>query len=93
MDVTVGKLGYSTLAEAHSVATPYMYIPRDGFRETEPLAAFARARMVSEEISLDEYRDGSWVAKLTALQARPRATLPTSNGADQVAEFILDRLP
>ena len=41
-DAVVGKLGYSTVAEAALAGVSYAYVPRNQFRETESFGKFRR---------------------------------------------------
>ena len=49
-DVVIGKLGYSTLAEAYQAGVPYGFIRRPGFRESDILADYVGARMSALEV-------------------------------------------
>lgn len=87
-DAVVGKLGYSTLAEAYQAGLPYGYIPRERFRETAPLAAFVRAEMRGVEIPAAQFEEGRWLALLPDLLAEPRVERDGPNGAVEIAGFV-----
>lgn len=88
-DVIVGKLGYSTLAEAYASGIPYVYIPRANFPETAALSRFAKVLMHALELSEERYYTGEWLDVLPQLLTRPRLQQTGPNGADQIAEFLL----
>ena len=88
-DAVIGKLGYSTLAEVYHAGVPYGFIRRSGFRESDVLADYAAARMVSTEVPEADFESGDWGAFLPRLLELPRWAAGQPNGADQVAEFIL----
>ena len=87
-DVIIGKLGYSTLAEARAAGLPYIYIPRPNFPETEPMSRYAREDMGAVELSEERFLSGDWLDLLPELLARPRTRPETPNGADQIAEYL-----
>lgn len=89
-DVIVGKLGYSTLAEAYASGIPYVYIPRARFPETAALSRFAKLVMDAVELPEERYFSGEWLDVLPQLLARPRLKHTGPNGADQIAEFLLE---
>lgn len=88
----VGKLGYSTLAEAYNAAIPYGYIPRATFPESPPLGAFVRNVMHGIEISPADYQSGAWLKKIPALLDSPRPSRNSPNGAGLIADFVLPLL-
>ena len=87
-DAVVGKLGYSTLAEAYQAGIPFGYIQRPRFRESAVLAAYIQAEMRGLEIPAAHFEDGSWLSALPALLALPRIERRGRNGAVEVVEFI-----
>jgi len=90
-DVVIGKLGYSTLAECYHSGTPFGFIPRDHFPESAPLTHFALEYMQGFRIEPTDFMHGQWIDRLTAL-VNSRATKRSApNGADQIADYILDR--
>ncbi len=91
-DVVVGKLGYSTVAEAFRAGVPIGYVPRDRFRETGPLASFVRNNLGGIEISYSDFESGEWVRTIPQLLELSRQTRSIPNGADEIAQFIL-RIP
>jgi hypothetical protein len=92
-DVVVGKLGYSTVAEAFAAGTRFAYLPRPAFRESAVLAEFVSARLPSRELEAEAFADGSWVDGLPELLARPRPGPGDAAGAEAAADAISALLP
>jgi UDP:flavonoid glycosyltransferase YjiC (YdhE family) len=88
-DAVVGKLGYSTLAEACNAAIPFGFIPRARFRESPPLARFVREHMQGIEISEQAFASGAWLDALPGLLEMKRFQPPAQNGADQLADWMV----
>jgi hypothetical protein len=85
----VGKVGYSTLAEACHAGKPFGYIARAGFRESDTLAAYADAFAAGMPISEAAFEDGRWLRELDRLvETPPPRALP--NAAGQAAALILE---
>ena len=72
-DVIVGKLGYSTVAEAWSTGCRYMFVPRPAFPESPYLATFVREHLPSRELELAAFESGAWIDLLEPLLARAPA--------------------
>jgi hypothetical protein len=87
-DLVVGKLGYSTVAEAYQAGTPYAYVPRSDFPESAKLAAFVDNHLLSWPITPQEWLDGQWLATLPSLPAERLPRIQTANGADQAAVWL-----
>jgi hypothetical protein len=88
-DAIVGKLGYSTLAEAYAAGIPYAYMPRIRFREGLPMGAFAQQVMGAIELTEERFFNGSWmglIPELFSMGCKPPAG---ENGADEAARYIL----
>lgn len=91
-DLVVGKTGYSTVAEAYQGDTAYAMLPRPGFREAPVLEAFVDKHLLSWKTDVDALASGAWLEQLARLAAtKPKRPLP-SNGADQIADFLLSLL-
>ncbi len=88
----IGKLGYSTLAEAYAAGLPFAFVPRERFRESPPMGRFAREAMGAVELAEDRFFSGAWLDLLPDLLARPRRKPAGPNGADQVADFLIKRI-
>lgn len=91
-DLVVGKLGYSTVAEAVAAGTRLAYLPRPAFREHAVLAEFVRRRLPTLELERAAFASGAWLAELPALLAAPRPAPPSEDGAALAARALLDRL-
>ncbi len=91
-DAVVGKSGYSTIAEAYRAGIPFGYISRARFRESIPLAAYISREIKGFEINQSEFNDGSWVKRLDALLSCGRIQRSVPNGANQIAELMLNIL-
>lgn len=91
-DAVVGKLGYSTLAEAYTAGVPFGFIPRVRFRESQPLTEFVLTQMNGIKISEESYEDLSWLSQISGLVARPRMAPQGPNGADQLAHWMMKYL-
>jgi hypothetical protein len=87
-DVVVGKLGYSTVAEAFAAGTRYAYVPRPGFRESAVLERFVAGRLPAVALATDDLDSGAWVERLPDLLARPRPGPGAAGGAEAAAEAI-----
>lgn len=88
-DAIIGKLGYSTLAEAYSAGIPYAFIPRARFRESGPMGQFARDHMNAVDLPEERFFNGDWLDLLLDLLARTKQKPAGPNGADQIASFLL----
>lgn len=91
-DAVVGKLGYSTIAEAYYAGIPFGYVPREHFRETEPLAGFVKNNLGGFEIGYQEFSSGRWVVQAPRLLENARQERFHPNGATEVAEYIYEKL-
>jgi hypothetical protein len=101
-DAVVGKVGYSTLAEAYYAGLPCGYVLRARFREAPVLAEFIRAEMQGFEIPAARFESGDWLDALPDLlalaptsetgEAQGLALAPTSE-TDEAQELALPRTP
>mgnify|MGYP001104974358 CR=1 FL=1 len=87
-DLVVGKLGYSTVAEAFYAGIPYLFVPRDNFPETEPLGKFVHEQLNGEEISLRDFETGNWIEKLPRIFDMKSIERNELNGAFQIAAYL-----
>lgn len=88
----IGKLGYSTLAEAYCANRPFGFIPRARFRESPPLAEFVTQEMNGMSISEEEFAANLWIHRVPDLLARFQNKPPRSSGAPEAAEFLIKLL-
>ena len=91
-DVVVGKLGYSTLAEALATARPFAYVERDGFAEYELLASYVEARVPTRRLTEEAFRRGDFGEAVRELSRAPRATPVPPIGGGQVADILAGML-
>lgn len=87
-DVVVGKLGYSTLAEVAQVGVPLAYLPRPRFPESPHLEAWARDKLVTARLDLDDLIRGDWRAPVAKLLERPRRDPIETSGAREIARRV-----
>jgi len=87
-DAVVGKLGYSTVAEAFAAGTRYAFVPRPRFRESALLARFVRRRLPCVELAAAELASGDWVERLPGLLAAPRPAPGAADGAEAAARAM-----
>ncbi len=90
-DAVIGKSGYSTVAEAFHAGVPYGYVSRPRFPESAVMARFIQAHMCGLEISGARFETGDWLQDLAALLAFPRQERAKRNGAEQIAQFLLNK--
>jgi acyl dehydratase len=91
-DAVVGKLGYSTVSEVYRAGVPFAYVGRPRFREAPAMAAFVDRRMPSLALSTTSFEAGIWLERVPELLALPRGDVRESNGADEVARYVLEQV-
>ena len=89
-DVVVGKLGYSTIAEAYHAGVAFAFVARPNFPESPVLASFVKQHMTGMEIEEGAFRCGGWLQQIEPLLAVPRERSEMANGAEAAANAILD---
>jgi len=90
-DLVVGKLGYSTVAEAYHANAALAYVARPHFPESEVLERFALSRMGAAPVAQDDFNSGRWLADLDKMLGAVRRSGPRENGAEPAARLILER--
>jgi hypothetical protein len=89
-DAVIGKPGYGTVAEVVAHAARFLYLPRDGFRETAPLLEGLAAGAAALPMPREDFAAGRWRRHLDALFELPLpARGADTGGADAVADAIL----
>jgi UDP:flavonoid glycosyltransferase YjiC (YdhE family) len=83
----VGKVGYSTFAEAWSAGVPYGFIPRQRFPESPILAEFVTRHDAGMPVPADAVSGGHW-EWLDALLAMPRREVVSDRGDEQAAAVL-----
>ncbi|HPW56172.1 MAG: hypothetical protein KA072_06965 [Thermoanaerobaculaceae bacterium] len=87
-DVVIGKVGYSTVAEAFRAGVPLGYVSRQRFPESPAIERFIGERMQGLAVTTEEAQTSGWVYLLDALLAMPRRARD-EDGAGEVAAFVL----
>ena len=87
-DLVIGKAGYGMISEIHASGTPFAYITREGFRESEVLQAFLQKMPGTHQIQQSDYLAGNWTDKLPELRELPRRG-PGENGVGEAATLLL----
>ncbi len=87
-DLVVGKLGYSTVAEAVAAGSRMLFVERAGFRESTVLQAFVEERLPAWPITGRELESGSWVERLPDVLAHRRPPVRPGAGAGLAAEWL-----
>ncbi len=91
-DLIIGKIGYSTLAEAYNCGIPYGYVIRKRFPESWLLASFLEDHKRGAEVEEKALRDGTWLSDIDKLLSLGRRPPRTQNGALDIARFLLSIL-
>lgn len=92
-DAVVGKIGYSTLAEACRAGVPFGFVPRSGFRESPVLSRWLLRHGRGLRIAPAAFASGAWVRRLPELLALGRTGERFTDGAAEAAALILNRFP
>lgn len=87
-DMVIGKLGYSTLAEAYWAGIPYGCVKRANFRESDVLIGFVEEEMTGFAMDESHFQSGDWLTDLPLYLDLPRIARQGPNGAEQIARFI-----
>ena len=90
-DAAIGKAGYSTIAELYNTGIPFGFFTRDSFRESSFLTAFIKTNMPGIEMQSKHISDPEWQNQIPELLSLPRVRRDQSNGAVQIAEFLIQR--
>jgi len=91
-DAVVGKLGYSTVAEAYHAGRPFAFVERPRFRESAVLAWWVREHMEGFALPAGELESGAFAHRIPELLALPCRPRPEANGAEEAATLILSLL-
>ena len=96
-DAVVGKVGYSTVAEAYYGRTQFLYIPRPRFPESRVMEAFVRRELNGIEIPQSDFETGSWASHvkelLTPLPQKDISPDQTAGSLLRALESILHTRP
>ena len=91
-DIVIGKVGYSTIAEVYSAQVPFLYIPRENFRESIYLEKFIQTELNGSPIKLKSFMDGTIKDDLQKVFDMPKKTNIVENGADLISANIINIL-
>lgn len=91
-DLLVGKLGYSTVAEAYWAGIPFLGTFRPAFRETHRLKKFAADEMGAQFYSPEKFGAGMWIKDIEPMLECGRINRTGENGALQIARFLKEAL-
>jgi hypothetical protein len=91
-NAVIGKVGYSTVAEVYHSGVPFGYIPHSSQRESEALEKFIVENMPASRIDEKAFRHGRRLHELGNLLTLKRIGRTEKNGAEQVAQWILNKL-
>ena len=93
VDVVATKPGYGIISECAANGTALLYTSRGPFAEYDVLVAALPGLVRSRFIDHARVFAGGWDDELAALLAQPKPHAVAANGADVIAERILERLP
>lgn len=89
-DLVVGKLGYSTVAEAYHAHTALAYLARPRFPESGVLERFAISEMGATALATEAFSSGAWLEQLEGLLGGSQGSDMRRNGAADAARIILE---
>jgi hypothetical protein len=92
-DAVIGKLGYSTVAEASRGGTAMAYVARPGFPESAVLARFVERHLNACELGRGAFERGSWLPVIAGLLGKSRRSPGLGDGAAAAAAAIEERFP
>jgi hypothetical protein len=87
VDVVIAKLGYNTVVEALTAATPMLYIPRPSFSESFALEEYLSQHGSCFELSEEEFRSMKWQHKLETLVTCKELAHQAGSMTDIIAEL------
>ena len=87
-DAVVGKVGYSTIAEVYAAGVPFGHAARYPYPESPGLVDFISRQMSGIALSEADFGSGRWLAILPKLLELPRQPRKSSNGSEQIANYI-----
>lgn len=92
VDVVVTKPGYGIISECIANDTALLYTSRGDFREYQVLVDAMPEYLRCEFIDHAELFSGDWAPHLDRLLAQPAPPKPSVDGADAVADILLEIL-
>lgn len=91
-DAIIGKVGYSTVAEAYYGRTQFLYVPRRRFAESEVMEQFVTRELCGVEIEQGSFDDGSWVARVPSILRKPAELPENTSGPEDPVVRAVERL-
>ncbi|HEU0186324.1 MAG TPA: hypothetical protein VFR06_00365 [Gallionellaceae bacterium] len=90
-DAVLTKPGYGTFAEAACTGVPLLYVSRRDWPEEPFLVQWLQQHGVCREVSRVQAQAGELREALQAVWNAPRPTPPQANGAEEAAQFMLQK--
>ena len=91
-DVLVCKPGYGSFVEAASSGVPVLYVNRPDWPEAPALVEWLQQNGLCREVSRDALKQGKIAEGLEDIWNTPRPKQVIPEGANQVAEWLAERL-
>lgn len=91
-DALVCKPGYGSFVEAACCGVPVLYVSRADWPESPALIAWLQQHGVCREVSREALEQGRIAAALEEIWNAPRPKPVIPEGAEQVAEWLAERL-
>ena len=91
-DALICKPGYGSFVEAACSGTPVLYVSRADWPESPALAGWLRQHNLCREVSRDALEQGNFAGALKEICNAPRCRPVIPEGAEQVADWIAERL-
>jgi UDP:flavonoid glycosyltransferase YjiC (YdhE family) len=88
-DAVIGKAGYSTLAEVYQAGVPFGYLSRQNYPEMPGLVGFIEQNIPNRELHDPDLGEGVEPGFVDHLLALPRHPPVQTNGADEIADFLM----
>lgn len=92
-DALLCKPGYGSFVEGACSGTPILYVDRPDWPESPALVEWLQQHGMCREVSRQQLESGIIANNLTALWNTPHTAPPTSLGANQVADWLMQKLP
>lgn len=91
-DALLGKPGYGSFVEAPGSGVPVLFVDRPDWPEAPALVEWLKNHGRCREVSRQALENGNIAAELEDLWNRPPPPKPIPSGAEQVAEWLAERL-
>ncbi len=91
-DLVLCKAGYSTIAECYQASNAVVCVSRSIFPESKVLERFVTNKLHGTIIEPDYFLSGRWLDELEDLRNRKVEKRNVENGAEEVADFLVQLL-